>query len=60
MILGKLLITTWVLFYLILVMGLHCDFDKGKDEFLFMSSLVFASALITVLWGQQISKLLGG
>lgn len=60
MILGKLLITIWVLFYLILVMGLHCDFDKGKDEFLFMSSMIFGAAFITLIWGQEISKLLGG
>ena len=60
MILCKFLITIWVLFYLILVMGFHCDFDEGKDEFLFLSSLVFASAFVTIVWGQNISRLIGG
>ena len=60
MILGKILITIWVLLYLILVMGLHCDFDKGKDEFLFMSSMIFAATLVMFLWGKDISRLLGG
>lgn len=60
MILGKILITVWVSFYLILVMGLHCDFDKGKDEFLFLSSMIFAATFVVLLWGKDISRLLGG
>ena len=60
MIMCKILITIWVLLYLILVTGFHCDFDEVGDLFLFTSSLVFASAFITVLWGQAISGLLGG
>ena len=60
MILCKFLITIWVLFYLILVTGLHCNFDEVKDEFLFLSSLVFASAFVTIVWGHDISRLLGG
>ena len=60
MILCKFLITIWVLFYLILVMGFHCDFDEVKDEFLFLSSLLFASTFVTIVWGQDISRLIGG
>lgn len=60
MILCKFLITIWVSFYLILVMGFHCDFDKGEDGFLFMSSLLFVSAFVTIVWGHDISRLIGG
>ena len=59
MIMCKIIVTIWVLLYLILVTGFHCDFDKGKDEFLFLSSMVFADTFVILLWGEDIVRLLG-
>ena len=59
MIIGKLIISIWILLYLILVMFFHCDFDKGEDEFLFMSSMVFSTVFVSLMWWKEISKLLG-
>lgn len=51
----KILVTIWLLAYLITVAGLHIPFtgkDNVRDILLFSSSLFFAGLIPVVLWSE--------
>lgn len=57
----RILLTLWMLLYLILVMDAHTPcYESVKDTFISLSTLILASVFVTILWSPYIIKLLGG